>query len=158
MEGSECAGRREEGSPHRAPPTTGGKICGVCLLSCSRRTTWLPQLLETSPTISQTFSSPRTKDQIPGSQLCQVTPHTPSQEEDWDRSQKGHTVALPLCPAPPSAAQKVRARPLAGPVSTQCGLEGGAGGGGAEEMEPSPLLHHAQHMLTEDPDGLVFRL
>ena len=158
MEGSECAGRREEGSPHRALPTTGGKVCGVCLLSCSRRATCLPQLLETSPTISQTFSSPRTKDQISGSQLCQVTPHAPSQEEDWDRSQNGHTVALPPCPAPPSAAQEVRARPLVGPVSTQCGLEGGCRRRGAEEMEPSPLLHHAQHVLTEDPDGLVFRL
>lgn len=91
------------------------------------------------------------------SALCQVPPHAPSQE-DWDRSQKGHTVALPLCPAPPSAAQGGGARPLAGPMSTQCGLEGGCGRRGAEEMEPSPLLHHAQQVLTEDPDGLVFRL
>lgn len=47
------------------------------------------------------------KDQGPNprlSALCQVPLHPPPQK-DWDRSQKGHTVALTLCPAPPSAAQ-----------------------------------------------------
>lgn len=145
MEGSQCQ-EEGRGQPPQSPTLQGWE--GVRGL--------LPELLllshMASPT-SRNFSNhlpdllfSQRKDQGPNprlSALCQVPPHPP--QEDWDRSQKGHTVALTLCPAPPSAAQGGSARHLAGPMSTQCGLEGGCGRRGAEEMEPSPLLHHIHH-------------
>lgn len=136
MEGSECAGRREEGSPHRAPPTRGGKVCGVCLQSCSRRATWLPQLLETSPTISQTFSSPRTKDQIPGSQLFVRCPPTPPLRRTGTGARKD-TLWPCLC-APPLLQQPREEvpGPWQGPCPLSVAWKGGVGGGEQRRWNP----------------------
>ena len=153
MEGSECQ-EEGRGQPPQSPALQGWE--GVQGL--------LPELLPlshmASPT-SRNFSNhlpdllfSQRMDQGPNprlSALCQVP--APPQEEDWDRSQKGHTVALTLCPAPPSAAQGGSARRLAGPRSTQCGLEGGCGRRGAEETELSPLFHHAHQALQKTQMG-----
>lgn len=125
------------GQPPWGQRPRSGKVCGFCFQSCSSHATGLPQLVKTQ-TISQTSSplpeeGPRTKSQVLSS--LSGVPRLPSQE-DWEGSQKGHTVALDLCSAPLSWLCLQQPREEV-PGTWQCGQEEGSRGDGAFPIGPS---------------------